>query len=240
MARAQGEPKVEIILVKYNQPAMEADVIRQVLATAEYTNYSLRAYQAPKGQALSKTWNQLIGQSDAELIVLLNTDTIPTQGWLRRLVEEHERTGAYAIVPSSNRVHLSQIEVPFEDWHNDLDHIQTFADELADEQGDNISSLPTASAMCVLFTKAVWELLGGFDEDFTFYGEDTHFFYRVTHEMGGSIVWVKGVYVHHLGSQSFIKAANEGELDYHKLRQKAGALWQKKKAEVDERVARRK
>ena len=234
-----SNPKVEIILVKYNQPELEAATIHHVLETAEYPNYSLRAHQAERGQPLSKTWNKLIGQSDAELICLLNTDTIPTPGWLRRLVEEMERTGAYAAVPSSNRVHLSQIEVPFEDYESNVPHIQQFALELADEQGEAIASLGTASAMCVLFTKDVWETLGGFDEDFEFYGEDTHFFYRVTQELKGAIVWVKGVYVHHLGSQSFIKAANAGELDYHKTRQKAGALWMKKKAEVDERVARK-
>jgi hypothetical protein len=237
--RAQG-PKVEIILVKYNQPAMEADTIRHVLRTAGYENYSLRAHQARKGEALSKTWNRLIDQSDAQLICLLNTDTIPTEGWLKRMVRLWESSPASVVVPSSNRVHMSQVEVPFEDWETDVDRIQEFADELEDEVGDHANSLPTCSAMCVLFSKVVWEMLGGFDEEFEFYGEDTHFFYRVTAELNRQILWARGIYVHHLGSQSFIKAANDGELDYYGLRKKAGALWMRKKAEVDDRVSRRK
>ena len=232
MARAQGsDPKVEVVLVRYNQPEMEEETIRHVLSTADYGNYSLRAHQNERGIGLPEIWNRLIGQSDAKYLVLLDTDTVPTPGWLRRMVSIAEASGAPVVVPSSNLVHMSQIEVPFEDYETNLGNIYRFAAELEDEHGDETRVLPTCSSTCALIRRSTWQDVGGFDTDFFLWGGDTEFFYRVSRKHG--VLWARGVYVHHYQHRSTVLAHNDGEIDYNQQRQQAGAMWMRKKGKID-------
>ncbi len=230
------QPKVAIILVKYNQPELEAATIRHVLDTVTYPNYTLVAHQNERGVGLAAVWNRLIAAQDAQIILLLNTDTVPTHGAIDTMIHTLIDNVTPAVVPSSNRVHLSQVSTdhmwaPSEDPKPDT--IAKFAATLREKYRPEIAvELPTASAMCVAFPKRIWDDLGGFDEDFQFYGEDTEFFYRAA-KMFGPVLWVQGAYVHHYGQQSFAKAAADGEVDYPAMRAEAQALWEKKKAEID-------
>jgi GT2 family glycosyltransferase len=218
-----SSPKVEIILVKYNQPELEANTINSVLQSTRYSNYTLTAYQNKPGRGLAECWNNIIAASDADYICLLNTDTVVTFGWLTGLMNVfNEVSNVGAVVPSSNKVFLSQIPIPFHDSTQEWDEIQAFADNL--RKDGRCISLPTLSAMCVLFPKKLWRDLGGFDEDFQLYGEDTEFFYRLKKKTGKELVWYRGVYVHHYKAQSVAKAIAEGELDIDAVRKKADKL----------------
>lgn len=221
-------PKVEIIVVKYNQMHFEATTLEQVANNTEYPNYSLRAYQNERGVALSKCWNRLIAASDAEYICLLNSDTVVSAGWLTGLMNIFEAIpNVGAVVPSSNQVFLSQIPIPFSHDTVDFSVIHKFALATAARETECLE-LPTLSGMCVVFPRALWEKIGGFDEEFFLYGEDTEFFYRLHEQTGKLLVWYKGVYVHHYKARSTMKAAAEGELDIQAVRARASELCQRK------------
>lgn len=217
------QPKVDIIVVKYNQPDYEATTIERVASNTIYPNYTLTAYQNERGVALSKCWNRLIKQSDADFICLLNSDTVVTPNWLSNLMNVFDKVkGVGAVVPSSNKVFLSEIEIPFPIDTKNLNIINSFA--VKQSTDGNCISLPTLSAVCVVFPKALWEQIGGFDEDFYLYGEDTEFFYRMAEVTGRQLIWYCGVYVHHYKGQSVTKAIADGELDYVAIRAKADKL----------------
>jgi cellulose synthase/poly-beta-1,6-N-acetylglucosamine synthase-like glycosyltransferase len=218
-----SQPKVDVIIVKYNQPDYEATSVLRVAQCTFYENYSLTAYQNKKGVALSKCWNRLIEQSDAEYICLLNSDAMVTPRWLTDLMnvfQSVENVGA--VVPSSNTVYLSEIEIPFAVGTANFDLINQFAATNAND--GRCVELPTLSAMCVLFPKALWEEIGGFDEDFFLYGEDTEFFYRMAEKTGKMMIWYHGVYVHHYKGQSVAKAVEDGELNLEEVRARADEL----------------
>jgi GT2 family glycosyltransferase len=230
-------PKVAIILIKYNQPELEAATIRHVLDTVTYQNYTLVAHQNERGVGLATIWNRLIAAQDAEIILLLNTDTVPTRGAIDLMLEYLLDSGVAAVVPSSNKVHLSQVRTDHwwaPDTEPHLDTIAKFAAALRADDGE--TQLPTASAMCVAFRKDTWENAGRFDEEFFLYGEDTEFFYRVA-KTQGVILWVHAAYVHHYGQQSMKAAIAAGELDYQKQRAESQSLWERKKAEIDDTVS---
>lgn len=221
------KPKVGIIVVKYNQPNFEATTIERVALCTQYPNYSLTAYQNERGVALSKCWNKLIEQSDADFICLLNSDTAVTPGWLSNLMHVFDEVpNVGAVVPSSNLVFMSQIEVPFPRETTDFSVIEEFARKNS-EDGRCIQ-LPTLSAMCVVFPKALWKQIGGFDEDFFLYGEDSEFFYRMAEQTGRMLIWYRGSYIHHYKAQSVTKAVADGELDYEAIRAKADELCKEK------------
>lgn len=207
------KPKVDVIVVKYNQPNFEATTVERVALNTFYPNYTLTAYQNEKGVALSKCWNDLIGRSDADFVCLLNSDTAVTPGWLTGLMDVFEMVrGVGAVVPSSNNVYQSQIRVPFPTNTTDFDAINEFA--ASNARDGRCVDLPTLSAMCVLFPKVLWEEIGGFNERFHFYGEDAEFFARLKKRTDRLLIWYRGVYVHHYKAQSVSKAIDDGELDY--------------------------
>ena len=216
-------PKVDVIVVKYNQPNFEATTIERVALNTHYPNYTLTAYQNEPGVALSICWNWLIGDSDADYICLLNSDTVVTPGWLTGLMSVFDAVGNVgAVVPSSNKVFLSEIPIPFPTETTDFQVINKFALENAKDA--QCISLPTLSGMCVVFPKSLWHEIGGFDEEFYLYGEDTEFFYRMAAQTGKQLIWYKGVYVHHYKAQSVQKAIEDGELDYTTIRARADRL----------------
>lgn len=221
-------PKVEIIVVKYNQPHFEATTLERVASNTDYPNYSLTAYQNERGQGLAKTWNKLIAASDAEYICLLNSDTAVTPGWLTALMNIFTALpNVGAVVPSSNQVFLSQIPVPFAHETADFEMIDKYAMDIVNRETACLS-LPTLSAMCVIFPRKLWEEIGGFDQEFKLYGEDTEFFYRLHEKTGKLLVWYKGVYVHHYKARSMAKAVQDGELDINAVRARATELCQRK------------
>jgi GT2 family glycosyltransferase len=124
-------------------------------------------------------------------------------------------------------VHLSQIETPgLLRQEESVKRIHDFADKNDAYWHGVTEELPTCSAMCVVFPKRIWEELGGFDEGFFLYGEDTDFFSRAA-ELG-RIVWHRGVYVHHYGSQSVARAVAAGEFDYAAVRTAAQERYDRK------------
>ena len=229
------KPSVEIIIVKYNQPAFEAGTIEHIVKNTHYPEYSLRAYQNPRGIGLAKCWNDLIEQSNAEYICLLNSDTVVPTMWLTDLMSIFDNfEGVGCVVPSSNQAYLSEIEVPFAHTTTDYKIIQNFATLQRTNIGTCVS-MPTASAMCVVFSKAMWEEIGGFDEEYFLYGEDTEFFYRMIEKAGLQAIWYQAVYVHHYKAQSVAKAVEDGEIDIAEIRARATALCQAKMPGMDVR-----
>lgn len=228
--------KIDIIVVGYNQSEFEANTLRAVIAHTSYGTYKLTYAQNDKGRSLAACWNELIDQSACELVCLLNPDTVPAMGWLgmMRHVYECDTEHIGAVVPSSNLVHISQIETPFDRFERDWGKINAFAETMWKGKsfltGIDATRLPfaltckTLSAMCVLFPKSTWRDAGGFDEDFPLYGEDTEFFWRVREKLGKRLLWCRYAYVHHYKAQSVAKAVTDGELDYSAVRQRAVEL----------------
>lgn len=221
-------PLVDVVIVRYNQPEMEQNTVKAVIEHTDYPNYNLVVRRNEPGKSLAKCWNEIIRESRADYICLLNPDTVPAKGWLTKLLSARDPNwGAY--VPSSNLVYMSQIETPFDRFEQGWNRINEFAKTL---EGEIDPSLETASAMCVAFPRQIWEDVGGFDEDFQLYGGDMEFFWRVRTKLGKHIVWQKQAYIHHYGAQCIEKAAEEEGLDIGALRADAERKCAEKMREV--------
>ena len=216
-----AKPKVEIIIVSYNNPEMERYTLQATARATLYPNVDFTMRRNAPGRHLSAFWNELIAQSDAEYICLLNPDTIPATGWLTKLVEilgKMPKVGA--VVPSSNAVFLSQVDV------GDLQAIAEDIDEFQHNKLQNrpVTSLPTLSAMCVLFRRKAWENAGGFDERFRLYGEDSEFFWRLKNKNDWELAWRQDAFVWHIKNQTMFKAMEEEGLDILAIRAESETL----------------
>ena len=196
---------VDIIIVKYNNKEVEDDCIKSVL---EHTkgNYHLTIYDNyPENHNLGKLWNRLIKQSDAEYVCVLNSDTIVTEGWLEKMMESFELIEDVGVVgPSTDNARNHQADKVNEIL---IDYGKTYPNWML-------------SGFCLLFPKTVIEAVGGFPEDFGFYGQEVSLIKRLE-DNGFKQIWRTDAFVRHVGSSSAKKAEADGEFDEKKERAEA-------------------
>ena len=160
-----------------------------------YQNYP--TYKEGLDENLSVVWNRLIARSEAEYICLLNTDVLCEEGWLKKLIEVFKKEKNVGCVgPITNACGVDEQKTAKTDHYFVVD-------------------TRMLSGFCMVFPKRIWEEVGGFDEEYKIYGEDSDFFYRVK-KAGYRLLIRKDVFIHHFKGQSAIKARREGK-DVFKL-----------------------
>lgn len=148
--------------------------------------------------------NQGIAVARGEVIVLLNNDTIVTDGWLEGLVTPMAMNAEIgAVGPRSNRVAGVQV-VPFVPYGSDLEQLQVFARRYAEFHRGQGGFVDRAVGFCLAVRRSVLEHIGGLDTRFGIGNfEDDDLCLRV--RTLGLRVWIASdVFIHHFGSQTFL------------------------------------
>ncbi len=155
-------------------------------------------------------------------IVLLNSDTMVTPGWLRAMQSCLASAANIATVtPFSNNAEIASVPV----WLQSnpvpsATEAALIAQACADISDHNWPDLPTGVGFCMLLSRAAIHAIGEFDEK-TFgrgYGEENDWCQRAL-KAGWRNVLCTSAYVMHTGSQSFsdakqaLVAANIGKLN---------------------------
>ena len=170
----------EIIVVRYNQLELEKKCIDSVCKHTNLRKHKLTVvdnYQADSD--LGSLWNRKIERSSKEFICLLNSDTVVEENWLDKLIETAVDRDADAVGPATNRcgVHYHLVEKVL----------------YRKEQ-----KVPVVSGFCLLLRRSSWERVGGFREDFPFYGSDSNLMDRLKDKFIRT-----DVFVHHEGRGSW-------------------------------------
>lgn len=178
-----------IIIVKFNLKWVEDQCIRAVVDHTK--NYNLIVHDNfPQNENLGKLWNRLIKQSKTKYICLLNSDTLVTPHWLELLLECFEKPKVGVAGPSSNKTHNPQSK---DHWKEPLvDFGKTYPNWCL-------------SGFCLVFPKKVWEKVGGFPENYGFYGQEVAFIDKLT-KLKYKQAWRTDSFVYHYGSASLKKA----------------------------------
>lgn len=221
--------KCEIIMVRYGLPELEKECIDSVIAHTEDVDYHLTDYDNyEKDEGLSKVWNDLIRESDAEYICLLNNDTRVENEWLSKMIEcfeENETLGALGPMTNSSTGPQGSGK-----YRTDKKRL--------------LKARYPLVGFCLVFPKKVWEEVGGFDEGYEIYGEDSDFIMEVKEH--GYIVMIRtDVFIFHHGKASQPIAEARGK-DILKLKAtskarfikkwKSGPLTEVQKAELEEKA----
>jgi O-antigen biosynthesis protein len=150
-------------------------------------------------------------------VVLLNSDTVVTAGWLEKMLAaaaSHERAGT--VTPFSNNATLVSIPEPFEEnWIEDID---AFAALVEKRSKRDYPRLPTAVGFCMLIRRALLDDIGFFDEaHFALgYGEENDFCMRAS-KRGWMHLLDDATYVHHAGARSFGRDAKKNQRTLKRL-----------------------
>ena len=180
-------PACEVVVVRYNQPKLEQACLQSV---ARYTN--LRKHKLTvldnynSDSDLGYLWNQCMEGTAQEFVCFLNSDTLVEDGWLDKLIETAVVKQADAVGPV-----LSHCGI-----------IAQLENSNPDREGTRVVGM--LSGACLLIRRSSWKLVGGFREDFPFYGADSNMMDRLERT-----VIRKDVLIQHSGRGSW-----EGHRDF--------------------------
>lgn len=199
--------ELEIIIVKYGLPDYEKETVEQVLNTVSVP-YHLTVYDNyPLDENLSVVWNRLIRQSNAKFVLLLNNDTVPQGDWVGELLKgmENPKVGAVGAISNCAGGHQGG-------WK--------------EAQESKLVECTTLSGFCLLIRKEAFDDVGGFDEAYKLYGEDSDFCLRLRRN-GWKLLTQYGAYVYHHKAQSTPIAEARGK-DIRAIMKESSALFQSK------------
>ena len=146
--------------------------------------------------------NQGLAVAKGQYVLLLNNDTVVTDGWLGRMLAVFERHPEVGIVgPMSN--YVSGPQFVKEAAYRNSDEMQAFAAKWATKHAGQSIPSPRVVGFCLLARREVVERIGGLDERFGSGNfEDDDFCIRAA-QAGYQARIAQDVFVHHTGSQTF-------------------------------------
>jgi GT2 family glycosyltransferase len=188
--------KIELVFVDNGSTDGTVEFLRSIPGAKVIANSENRGFSAGCNQGMLA--------AKGEYIVLLNNDTVVTDGWLTRLLRWLNWDSSIGIVgPRSNAVHTKE-QVVRNISYQTIIELESFVQdwkEKYDQQGCPTNQL---SGVCMAFHRNLIEQIGGLDERF-FPGcfEDDDFCIRT--QISGKKLWIANdVFIHHYGSPSFI------------------------------------
>ena len=150
--------------------------------------------------------NQGLKAARGDYLVLLNNDAVVTDAWLDQLIALTGMTNRQPPIglagPMSNYVSPPQLveHVPYQD----MAAMDAFAARWRDEHRGTWSTVPKLSGFCLLMTRAVYQAIGGLDEQFGLgFFDDDDLAVRAR-RAGFELALAHDLFIHHFGSRTFV------------------------------------
>jgi len=166
-------------------------------------NSRYRLIENKKNLGFAKGCNQGIESSTGEYVLLLNNDTVVTEGWLSGMLETLNSAPDIGIVgPMTNRI--SGIQEVEKVGYESLDGLAGYAGAFREKNRHRRIETRRIVGFCMLFRRTLVNRIGMLDESFgTGNFEDDDFCARAA-LAGYRNVIAGDVFIHHFGSRSFI------------------------------------
>jgi hypothetical protein len=197
------EMNAEIIVIRYGLPEIENACLNSIIGNTEISYRLTVVDNLFEKKPITRLWNQLILDSQADWIVLLNSDCLVPSLWLSRLLEVAAKDNKIAAVgPSTNSSPARQGNF----WPDrrslesaaDIKNIEAVAANLFQAFGSEAED-SEITGFCYMLDRKKFEDAGFFNESFNFYGQETELNLRLR-RLGFRVVWAKGVFVYHHGA----------------------------------------
>lgn len=203
--KTAGVPSIKIIVFDNNSKDGTVEMVRSTFP-------QVTLIESPANVGLTKGLNACIRSARADYILALDSDTIVTNGAIASLtafMQAHPDMGAVGGRLYYLNGTLQETARTFPTISNAIFGRHTFLGRLFPNHPSRIRYLMAkfqnseewfeadyVSAACLLTTKAAWQAIGGFDENFFVYWCDADFCFRIR-RAGYKIACVPGARVFH-------------------------------------------
>lgn len=187
---------IDICMVSYKTPEIAQQCLDKIReTTASYDRLPIVGQvvhldNSEKNENLHTLWNRFLHDSTATYVCFLTADTVPEGEWLRDLYVTAIRGDFAAVGPSTNSCYNEQSGRAAEYCKLAyVDGVPCFVPQVV------------LTGLCMLLNRKSALAIGGFREDFDFYGGDLDFMLRL---MAAQYVtaWCVPAYVGHLNGSS--------------------------------------
>jgi GT2 family glycosyltransferase len=168
--------------------------------------------------------NRGVARSCGEVIVFLNNDTIPVDGWLDSLLAHLGEREIGLVGAVTNR---AGNEAEIHACYRTYGELERFAGDQARAHRGERFDIRTATMFCAAVRRDVWEVVGPLDERFEIgLFEDDDFSIRVR-QAGFRVACAEDAFVHHFGQASIGRLAQTGRygLLFHANQERWEAKW---------------
>lgn len=239
--------KVSVIVVTYNNRAYTQDCLQSILDKTRYPHYEVIivdngsvddtvAYLSElckeqphfkfivNGQNLgfARANNIGIAASSGQYLILLNNDTIVTQGWIEGLIAHLRAEGVGAVGPVTNMAG-NDLRIPVD--YPMLELMDAFAIRYATKHAGETFEVRMLPMFCMAMRRAVYDEIGPLDERFGVGMFEDDDYARRLRLAGYAILGVRDVFIHHIGNASFGQLGNDA---YQRIFERNRALYEEK------------
>lgn len=195
--------------IPYRLIVIDNGSTEEVAYEADQNN--IEVIRNPNNMGFAYACNQGIKATNGDYVVILNSDTIVTPGWLERLLWHMEHDPKVGIVgPSTNfAASVQQIRASYKTERELYD----FSEDLFKQNRRKSLEVEKIVGVCMLMRRSMLEEIGLFDTRFglgNYEDDDICLRARIA---GYKILWAQDVFVHHAGSKTFRIL----DVDYKKL-----------------------
>jgi len=207
--RARKGERQRLIIIDDGSGKLTARYLEEFAASAPW----VELHRNPQAQGYTKAANQGLAASTGELVILLNSDTIVTDGWVEKMADAVFSTAGAGIVgPMSNAA--SHQSIPEHRGTRDQTAVNELPPGLTAEDMNRyceewtaahlLPRVPLIHGFCFGMTRGVIDRIGFLDED-NFpngYGEENDYCFRAA-DAGFGLVIATHTYIFHAKSKSY-------------------------------------
>ncbi len=189
--------------------------VRDYLQKLSSKNGNIRVYFNDTNIGFVKTINKGLKLSNNDVIIL-NSDTIVTRGWVEKLQRAaYSRPRVATVTPLSNHAYLCSIPKPLE--YNFIPKgydIDSFAEFIENISLKHYPEIPFGSGFCMYIRREAIKEVGLFNEEVfqKGYGEETDFCLRA-YKAGYRNLLDDTTYIYHKGGVSFEENRSRAEIE---------------------------
>ncbi len=242
-------PLASIIIVTYNNLALNQDCLQSIFRETAWPNYEvivvdnasrdgtaewlaeqpareprLRVIRNAENRGFSAANNQGLRMARGEFLCLLNNDTLVTRGWLSTLIGHLRNMPAVGLIgPVSNQI-SNEAKVPVE--YATRAEMPRWAEAYCRNHDGETFPIPMPAFFCVAFRRETYEKVGELDERFGIgCFEDDDYCHRVQCQ-GYELRCARDVFVHHWQRASFQLIGEDRYLGiYYENKRRFEAKW---------------
>lgn len=192
-------PNIELVIVDN----ASSDETPQYLQELDEREQRVRVILNDENTGFSKGNNIGLHACKGNFVVLLNNDTVVTQGWVRTMVNHLSRDESIGIlgVITNNIGNEARVETQYES----VEQMPREAYMLTRESLGDVFDIPVVAFFCCGMRREVYDQIGDLDENFGLgFFEDDDYCQRVR-QLGLRVCCANDIFVHHHLSASFNK-----------------------------------